>query len=111
MAKGSLKHKILVKEGKYNVPTKEEQNIIALSDEFDDLKNKNAHLTAQLNEKRQKSKKPKVGAADGDKWAWKKVPTTVALSTSRSWWVLRTLILDPPRRTSGKPCPSWTNIL
>ena len=40
MAKGSLKHKILVKEGKYNVPTKEEQKIIALSADFDDLDNK-----------------------------------------------------------------------
>ena len=49
MATGSLKHKILVKKGKYNVPTKKEQNIIALSAEFDDLKNKNADLTAQLN--------------------------------------------------------------
>ena len=26
-------------------------------------------------------------------------------------WVSRTLILDPPRRTSGKPCPFWTHIL
>ena len=50
--------------------------------EFDNLKNKNADLTAQLNKKRQKSKKPKVGAADGDKWAWKKVPpASVASST------------------------------
>ena len=40
MAKVSLKHKILIKEGKYNVQTKEEQKIIALSDEFDELKRK-----------------------------------------------------------------------
>ena len=49
MAKGPIKHKILVKEGKYNVPTKEEQKIIALSADNDDLKNKNSELTAQLN--------------------------------------------------------------
>ena len=49
MAKGSLKHNALVKEGKYNVPTKEEQKIIALSAEFEELKSKNADLTAQLN--------------------------------------------------------------
>ena len=60
MAKGSLRHKILVKKGKYNVPTKEEQKIIDLSAEFEDLKNKNADLIAQLNEKREKSKKHKT---------------------------------------------------
>ena len=82
MAKGYLKYKILVKEGKYNVPTKEEQNIISLSAEFDELKSKNAELTAQLNEKRQKIKKPKADAADVEKWAWKKVPpASGALST------------------------------
>ena len=64
MAKGSLKHNILVKEGKYKVPTKEEQKIISLSAEFDDMMNKNADLTAQLNEKRQNIKKPKADAAD-----------------------------------------------
>ena len=49
MEKVSLKHKILVKEGKYNVPIKEEQNIIALLAEFDELNFKNADLTVQLN--------------------------------------------------------------
>ena len=44
IAKGSLKHKILFKEGNYNVPTKEEQRIIALSAEFDELKSKKADL-------------------------------------------------------------------
>ena len=67
MAKGYIKHKILVKERKYNVPAKEEQWIIALLAEFDDLKNKNADLTAQLNKKRQKSKKPKSDAAEAEK--------------------------------------------
>ena len=69
MARGSLKQNILVKEGKYNVQTKEEQKVIALSDEFDELKRKNADLTAQLNGKLQKSKKPKAEAADAEKWA------------------------------------------
>ena len=83
MAKGSLKHKILVKEEKYNVPTKKEQNIIALSADFDELKSKNADLTAQLNEKRQKSKKPKADAADAEKWAWKKVPPASGASSTK----------------------------
>ena len=47
MAKGYLKHKILVKEGKYNVPTKQEQKIIALWAEFEELKSKNDDFTAQ----------------------------------------------------------------
>ena len=82
MTKGFLKHNILVKEGKYYVPNKEEQKIIALSAEFDYLKNKNANLTAQLNEKRQNRKKPKMDAADAEKWDWKKVPPeSGALST------------------------------
>ena len=82
MAKGSLKHKILIKKGKYNIPTKEEQKIIALSAEFDELKSKNTDLTAQLNKKRQKSKKPKADAADAEKWDWKKAPpASSALST------------------------------
>ena len=83
MAKGSLKHKILSKEGNYNVPTKEEKNIIALSAEFDNLKNKNANLTVQLNKKRQKSKKTKADAADAEKWAWKKVPPASSASSTK----------------------------
>ena len=83
MTKGFLKHKILVKEGKYYVPTKEEQKIIALSAEFDDLKNNNDDLTAQLNKKRQKSKEPKADAADAEKWAWKKVPPESDASSTK----------------------------
>ena len=83
MAKGYLKHKILVKEGKYNVPTKEEQKIIALSAEFDELKSKNSDLTAQLNDKRQKRKKPKSDAVDAEKWAWKKVPPASGASSTK----------------------------
>ena len=51
--------------------------------EFDDLKSKNADLTAQLNEKRQKSKKPKGEAADVEKWAWKKVPPSSGASSTK----------------------------
>ena len=58
MANGYLKHKISVKEGNYNVPTKEEQRIIALSAEFDDLKNKKANLTAQLNKNGKRARYP-----------------------------------------------------
>ena len=59
MAKGSLKHKILVKEGKYNIPTKEEKKSIALLAKFDELKSKNADLTAELNKKCQRARKPR----------------------------------------------------
>ena len=82
-AKGSIKNRILFKEGKYNVPTKEEQNIIALSAEFDKLKSKNSNLTAQLYKKRQKSKKTKSDAADAEKWAWKKVTPASGASNTK----------------------------
>ena len=83
MAKCYLKQKILVKEGKYNVPTKEEQKITALSAEFDELKRKNADLTAQLNKKLQNGKKPKADAADAEKWAWNKVPPASGASSTK----------------------------
>ena len=68
MAEGCLKHKIVVKERKYNVPTKEEQKIIVLSAEFDDLKNKNAELTAQL-----KEKTPKEQETQGRRGRWREI--------------------------------------
>ena len=51
MAKGYIKHKILVKERKYNVPAKEEQWIIALLADFDDLKKKKRRLNCTVKRK------------------------------------------------------------
>ena len=128
MAKGSLKHKILVKEGKYNIPTKKEQKIIALSAKFDEPKSKNADLTAHLNKKHQKSKKPKSNASDEEKWAWKKAPLTSGASSTKvantktyhwsinhAMWTIHTMadcnLTDPDMPAPPSPTTSPSNIV
>jgi hypothetical protein len=80
MGKAEVKSKVLEREGNYNMPTKEDEKIIALSAEFDKVKSQNAELSRQL-----ASGKNPLNKAGGDdaparkprtntgKWAWKDV--------------------------------------
>jgi hypothetical protein len=82
MGKAEVKSKVLEREGNYNMPTKEDEKIIALSAEFDKVKSQNAELSRQL-----ASGKRPLNKAGGDdapggvrkprantgKWAWKDV--------------------------------------
>jgi hypothetical protein len=82
MGKAELKSKVLEREGNYNMPTKEDEKIIALSAKLDKVKSQNAELSKQP-----ASGKHTTNRSGGDdtpggarkpqastgKWAWKGV--------------------------------------
>ena len=77
MAKGYIKHKILVKERKYNVPAKEEQWIIALLADFDDLKKKKRRLNCTVKRKTPKEQETQFRRGRGREMSLEESPTYV----------------------------------
>jgi hypothetical protein len=77
MMKAEVKSKVLEREGKYIMPTKEDEKIIALSAEFDKVKSHNAELSKQLASGKRSKPSSDGGARrprpNTGKWAWKDV--------------------------------------